>query len=170
MGGHAVEEERIKRRFIFCGQLREDLVEGARVGLAEAWRCEHAGDQYFNMPRGKLGEDRIERLAGDGGIGATQHVIGAELQNDSIGAIGERPIEPRQAARGCVAGDAGIDDVYIEPIFVQSLLKHGGKGLVRGQQIAGTEAVAESDEFERVGGAGARQRHKPENRRNHPGK
>ena len=114
-----------------------------------------------------LGEDRIERLARAGGIEAAQHIVGAEFEDDAIGAVGKRPIESRKAVFRRIAGDAGIDDADIIARLAQRLFQYGGEGGVGGQEVARRQAVAEGDDLERLmkrlgGGHGA----KPENRRN----
>ncbi len=67
-----------------------------------------------------------------GRIDAAQHVVGAEFQNDAIGAVRHRPVEPLQPVRGRVAGDAGIGDVDVEAIFAQRPCSTFGKALSTG--------------------------------------
>ncbi len=120
------------------------------------------------MPRGKLGEDRIERPARAGGIEAAQHVVGAEFEDDAVGAVGERPIEPRKAVFCRIAGDAGIDDADVIARLAQRFFQYGGEGGVGRQKVARRQAVAESDDLERLGErlGGRCPCAKPENRRN----
>src|SRR3546814_10742787 len=67
------------------------------------------------------------------GVEAAQPVVGAEFQNHRIGIIGQRPVEPRQAAGGGVAGVAGVEHHDVETVGAQRRFELFRKGLARRQ-------------------------------------
>lgn len=152
MGCDSRQKEWIEWRMIFCRKLQIDFVESLTVNFAETGRCLHPRDQHFDMARREAGENLVEFRMDDGGINPLQHVIGTEFQNDGIGTCRHAPIETGKAARSGISRNPGIDDADIEPIFAESLLKHGWKGLIGRQKIAGGEAVAQGDELQRRSG------------------
>ena len=92
------------------------------------------------------------------GADATQHVVGAELQDDELRAVGHRPVEPRQPAAGRVAGHAGIGDHDIVTLVAECFFKLFRKTLAGVEAVAGHQAVAETDDFVGLGPAGRRHR------------
>ena len=91
-------------------------------------------------------QHRIEVLLGDVGGDAAQHVVGAELQDDQSGAVGNRPVEPRQAAARRVAGHAGVDHLDVVAPGFERGLQLFGKGFARIEPVSGHKAVAEADD------------------------
>ena len=88
-------------------------------------------------------------LPRDLGIDAAQHVVGAEFDDDRVGAVGDRPVEPRQSARGGVARDAGILDLDIVTPGLQRAFELRRKGVLRRQAVAGGERIAERHNLQR---------------------
>ncbi len=82
-------------------------------------------------------------------IDAAQHVVGAELDDHRIGAVRHRPVEPRQPARGGVAGDARIGDLDREALGRERLLELGREGVVGRKPVAGGERIAERHDPDR---------------------
>ncbi len=77
---------------------------------------------------------------------AAQHVVGAEFEDDELGSVRDRPVEPRQPAGGGVAGHAGIGDHDIVTLVAQRLLKFFRETLAGVEAVAGHQAVAEADD------------------------
>ncbi len=44
------------------------------------------------------------------GFSPAQHVVGAEFEDQPVGALAKRPVEPGKTAGRGVARDAGVDD------------------------------------------------------------
>ena len=59
---------------------------------------------------------------------AAQCIIGAEFEDDALGAVGNRPVDPRQPARRRVARNAGIGDRDIDgPLSFKASCRLPGK-------------------------------------------
>ena len=84
------------------------------------------------------------------GSSAAQHVVGAEFEDHRVGAVSDRPVEPRQSARGGVAGDAGILDRDRDAFGLERLFELLRKRVRLGEPIAGGERIAECDNFDRT--------------------
>ena len=123
LGGDAVEEERIEQQVVLGGEVGIDRLELAPIIGAEIGRRPHAGKQHGDAPLGQAAHDLLERRARDLGIDPAQHVVGAELDDDGIGALRHRPVEPRKPAGGGVAGDPGIGDLDREALGLERLLE-----------------------------------------------
>ena len=82
---------------------------------------------------------------------AAQHVVGAEFDDDAIGAVAERPVEAGETGGHRVAGDAGVDDADVVAALAQRRFEANGKGGAGRQTIAGRQAVAEGEEAQRPG-------------------
>ena len=82
-------------------------------------------------------------------VGAAQRVVGAEFDNHRVGAIGDRPIEPRQSISRRVAGDARIEHVDVQPACAQCLLELCRKRLRQRQAQSRSQGIAEGDELDR---------------------
>ena len=115
------------------------------------------------MARLERGDDPIEDGSGMARVEAAQHVVCAEFQNDPVGSVLNAPLEPRPSVSGGIAGNPGIDHAHVIAVAPQGLLQHDREGGRLRQIIAGGEAVAEGDEFERSRGD---MFSKPEKRRN----
>ena len=101
----------------------------------------------------------VERLRVSSASGqAAQAVVAAERHDEHPHVAVERPVEPRQAAGGRVAGDARIDDGVSQPGVLDPILQHGGIGVLHGQTQAGGQAVAEHDHPRRAHVRDRRQR------------
>ena len=99
----------------------------------------------------RLGENVRQRDFGRRRVGAAQHVVGAEFDDDRVRVFRHAPVEARQAVGGGVAGDAGVDDLDVPALRFQRARQHVGKRLARRQAVAGGEAVAERDQLQRLG-------------------
>ena len=82
------------------------------------------------MTRGKTAQDGVERIARYLRLEAAQHVVGTKLENDGLGAVRHRPIEPREPIRGSVAGDAGVLDFRGNALGGEGCLQTGHKTVV----------------------------------------
>ena len=92
-------------------------------------------------------------------IDPAQGVVGAELEDHGLGAVGHRPVEPRKPAGGGVAGHPGIGDLGGDALRGEGLLELRRKRRIGRQAIAGGERIAESDDLQRpVGCRHARRR------------
>ena len=89
-------------------------------------------------------------LRGTGRVEPAQHVVGAELEDHPVGAVGHRPVEPVEPAGGGVAGDARIGDLDLVALGLQGALQHGREGGLLRQAVAGAQAVAERHEADRL--------------------
>lgn len=148
IGHHAVEEERIERRAIFCREVWIDGVEAGLVVRAEAWGGPHACDQNFDIAGFQLCENGVQGGPCHAWVNSAQHIICAKLQDEAVGVLGKGPIEPRKTVRGGLAGDAGVDDFDVIAFRTKRLFEDGRKGSFGRQAKAGDKAVAENDEFQ----------------------
>ena len=156
---NAVEKEWIEFDTVGLGKLGIDRIEPRGIVGPHVGRRQHAGKQHFDATRLQLFDHRNKVLAAFLGRDATQGVVGAKFENDALGAVRNRPIDPRQTAGGRVAGDAGIADRHVVPLRAQGLFQPGGEGVFGRQLVARHQAVAEADEAERFGTAGHRHDH-----------
>src|SRR5580704_18950584 len=92
IGGGSIEEERINKNVIFRRKVGIDAFERSAVFGPEIWRRAHTAEQHRDMARGETAQDGIERVARHLRLETTQHVVGAKLKNDRLGALGHRPI------------------------------------------------------------------------------
>ena len=84
------------------------------------------------MARGETAQDGVERVARQLRLETAQHVVGAKLENDRLGALRHRPVEPGKPIRGGIAGDAGILDFRGNALGGKGGLQPGHKTLVVG--------------------------------------
>ena len=96
-------------------------------------------------------QDRIQSLARHLWLDAAQHVVGAEFENDGVGAFRHRPIEPRQAAGRGIAGDTGIGDLDSHVSAGKRGLEPGYEALPFGQAETRRQRVAERHDPHRRG-------------------
>ena len=119
------------------------------VVRAHVARRQHAGDEHRDMARLEPLEHRLERAAGQLGIDPSQGVVGAELEDHGLGAVGDRPVEPREAAGGGVARHSGIGDLRRDALGGERPLELCRKRRIDGKAVAGGERVAEGDDPQR---------------------
>ena len=84
---------------MLLGQVRIDAIEGTRVVFAQVARRDHAGQQHLGAAGLERGDDLLEVGLGASGVEAAQGIVGAELQDHRIRALGHRPAQPLQP--GC---------------------------------------------------------------------
>ncbi len=101
------------------------------------WRC------------GQAAQDGVERIARHLRLDPAQHVVGAKLDDDGVGALRHRPIEPGEPIGGGIAGDAGICDLGGNAFGGERRLQAGHKAVLVGQAVAGRQQIAERDDFDR---------------------
>ncbi len=82
-------------------------------------------------------------------LDAAQHVVGAEFDNDRIGAVRHRPVEPGKAVGGGIAGDAGIGDRYGGAFGGKRRLQPRHKAVLVGKPVARGQRIAERDNMDR---------------------
>ena len=133
---------------MLLGQIGEDGVETGGVIGAQIGRRQHAGQQDGAAPLLQAGEDGIKAGLGGGGVEAAQRIIGAQLDDDNIGIVGQHPIEPGEAAGHGVAGDAAIDDRGVDAGPLQRPAELGREPIVGRQSIAGGQAIAEGQDLQ----------------------
>ena len=128
LAGDAFEEERIEQHVVFRGELRIDRLEGAarnrRPRLGAARMPASSTGIWRSLSRRTISSSALRVTCG---IDATQHVVGAKLHDDRVGAVRHRPVEPRKPARGGVAGNAGIGDLDRDAPWPQRRFELGRK-------------------------------------------
>ena len=111
-------------------------------------------------PPAQAPHDLLERLARDLGVDPAQGVIGAELDDDGLGSLRHRPVQPRQPAGRRVAGDARIADLDRHAFGPERLFEPGREGRVGGQPEPRGQGVPERHDphrtIRRAGTAGER--------------
>ena len=70
--------------------------------------------------------------SGHGRIDAAQHVVRPELDDDAVGPVGNRPVEPLEPAGRGVAGHAGIDHPDVVPARFELSFERLREGRLRG--------------------------------------
>ncbi len=148
--GDAVEKERIEQRAIAVGEVGVDSVKGRRVFPAEIGRRPHSGQQHRKPALGKTGHQVVQRLPGDRRVDAAQRVVGAKLDDHGVGIGADRPVEPGKPVAGGVPGNATIDDDNIVAAGLKGALQPGREGGFGIEAVAGGQAVAESDDPDRL--------------------
>ncbi len=123
--------------------------KAAAVIGAEIRRRAHAAQQDSNVTRRQPLQDCIERGARHLGLDAAQHVVGAEFDDDRIGALRHRPIEPGKPVGGGIAGDAGIGDVGADAVVGQRRLQPRHEAVFVGKAVARGQRIAERDDMDR---------------------
>lgn len=151
VAGDAVEKERIERHAILLRQRRIDGVEALLVGRPHVRRRQHSGEQHRDaaclQPRQRV----VERLLGDRRIEPAQRVIGAELEDHALRAVGDRPVEAGEPGGRGVAGNPCILNQNIVSAGLERGFQFRRKGLVCRQSEPRGEAVAKGDEAYRLG-------------------
>ena len=104
-----------------------------------------------DVARLQASEQPVECVAGNRRVDAAKRIIGAELDDDEHGAIGNRPVEPGGTGGGGVARHAGIGDLCIDAFLDQGRFEAGGEIFTLCQAKAGGEAVTEGDDLQRRG-------------------
>ncbi len=107
--------------------------EGLPVGRPKIRRRAHAAQQHRNVPLRQTAQDFVQRIVRHLRLDPAQHVVGAKLEDDGVGALRHRPIEPRQPVRGGVAGDAGIFDLGRNPLGGERRLQARHEASVSGR-------------------------------------
>ena len=146
IGSHSFKEKGIERNVIFSRQITIDALERRGVIRAEIGRCAHPDQQHSRFRGFQPGQHGVEIGASLRRIGAAQHVVGSQFEDDQIGFVRKRPIQPRQSARGGVAGDAGVDDFGLDSLLAQRLLELRCETLPRKKTVTGGKAVAEGED------------------------
>ena len=156
VAGDAVEEERIEQRVVLGGEIGIDRLEAAARNRRRDWAppaCRPAAPAMWrSVSRRTI---CVERAARDRGIDPAQHVVGAELEDDGVGPVRHRPVEPARARRWrCRRKRRHWRPRPRCPLALQRLLELGRKGGVGRQAVAGGERIAERHDLHRpVGGA-----------------
>ncbi len=129
----AVEEEGIEQRSIFGGEIGVDRVEGIGVVGAHIGRRLHAGEKHGNVPLLEPGKDAVERVACHRRADAAKRIVGAELEDDRVGILADRPVDPGEPVAGGVARDTGIGHGYVVAAIAQGSLQLRGERVRRDQ-------------------------------------
>ncbi len=142
VGGHPVEEEGIEGNVVAFGEFAVDGGEGPAVRSAEIGRCQHAGEQHGDTPGLRPLEDEGEIVAHLGHRQRPQRIVGAELEEEMGGTVGQHPIDAGPAAGGGIAGDAGIPHLAVGVADgIEGGVETGGKGLPRRHPVAGDQGI-----------------------------
>lgn len=115
------------------------------------------------MALGQAAQNRLECRARHLGLDTAQHVVGAEFNDDCVGVIRHRPVEPGERVRGRVAGDAGIGDLCRDTLARQRRLQASDEAILLGQAEPCRDQVAERHDLEHFSAADSgrsRYRHK----------
>ena len=75
-------------------------------------------------------------------------IVAARLQDDDVGALGHRAIEPAQHAHGGVAGNPGVGNLGEDSLRAQKDLQPRGIGILRADAETGGIARADRDNVE----------------------
>ena len=153
----AVEEEGIKRDAIGLGEFWIDRIEAIGIFTAHVRWCQHADQKHADTARLQLLEHRHQILAALLGRNSAQRIVGAEFEDNTLGAIRNGPVDAGKTARCGIAGNAGIGDGHVMALVAQGLLQPRGERVVRRQLIAGHQAVAEADDLD---GRGLKRAHR----------
>ena len=94
-------------------------------------------------------QDGVERIPRDLRLDPAQHVVGAKLDDDGIGALRHRPIEPGEPVGGGIAGDAGIGDLGRDALGRERRLQARHEAVLVGQAVSGGQRIAERDDIDR---------------------
>ncbi len=108
VAGDAIEKERVEQRVILGRKFRIDGFEALAEILAKVRRCPHSCKQHRDPPLVEPSQDGVERGSGLGRVEPAQHVVGAERNDDAVGAVRHRPVETGKPVGGGVAGDTGV--------------------------------------------------------------
>ena len=146
------------------GEFGIHAIEGCDVFRTEIARRGHAGQQCGASPFAERVKNAVEVAAARGGIDSPQGVVGSELHDRCIGAVGEDPVETCKAAGRGVAGDTGIDNPDIETPGIEGRLELRDKSVRPGKAVTCREAVAEGKNTDFVGCCGA-STHQPRDQR-----
>ena len=128
-------------------------VFGPKVGSGP-----HAGEKRRQMGGSGLVQNRRQRRLRRRGRLAAQHVVGAKLDDQRVGVLRHRPVVAREAVRGRIAGDAGVDDLDVPALGAKRRFEAIGKSLARRQTVSGGQAVAQGHEAKRARRGGVRSR------------
>ena len=96
-----------------------------------------------------------------------ERVVGAQLEEDDLGAELERPVHPAEPARGGVAGHPRVDHLIAVSLAAQAGGEERGIRFVRGDTVPGGEAVAEGNDDALALGARRRDETEDDERRRH---
>ena len=152
----AVEEERVKLNAIGFHQSRIDRREFAAVIGPEVGSGPHAGEKRRQMSGSSLVQNRRQRRLRRRGRLTAQHVVGAELDDERVGVLRHRPVVAREAVRGRIAGDAGVDHLDVPALGAKRRFEAVGKSLARRQAVSSRQAVAQGHEAKRPRRGGVR--------------
>ena len=150
-GGDAIEEEGVEEGAVARRQFLVDRVEGGAIVAAEIGRGDHAGEQDRQSAVAETGEQPVEGVAGDRRIDAAEGIVGAELDDDGVGVVADRPVEAGETVARGIAGDPGIDDHHVTAAGGERRLQAVGEGGIGLEAQTGRQAVAEGDDPDRIG-------------------
>ena len=114
---------------------------------AEIRRRAHAAQKDGDVTLRQSAQDGVERGARHLRLDPAQHVVGAELEDDRIGALRHRPVQPRQPVGGGIAGDAGIGDLGGDALAVSAACRRGTKPSLSGRPYPAVERIRRAPRF-----------------------
>ena len=86
------------------------------------------------------------------GIDPAQHVVGAKLDDDHRGLVGQGPVDSGQAAGGSIAADPAIDNRHRTAHLAKGGLQLVGEPFALLKPISGRKAVTKGEQFHGVVG------------------
>ena len=155
VAGNAVEEERIEQRAVFGGKLGINAFERLRVIRPEIGRRAHAAEKHGDVAFGQALQDCVKRLARHLRLDAAQHVVGAEFEDDGVGAFRHRPIEPRQPPEAVSPETPALAISAAMPLAASAACSRGTKPSRSRQAETRGQRVAERHDLDRRGVAHA---------------
>src|SRR5690606_18497863 len=81
------------REIVFFGQRREEGVETLPIVGSEIRSRDHARQDDIDAARAQPLDHRRQVFLGNVRRDATQHIVGAQFQNDEVGVLGNGPVE-----------------------------------------------------------------------------
>jgi hypothetical protein len=147
--GNAVdvfEQKRKQRHMILSGQKSVGFIELANVVRSVVRRKCDAPQHHLYARVLERGNYAVQIPAGTCDGQAAKTIVAAKGDDDENGLESKHIIKPVQAVFGCVAADAGIDDVIVKSFGVEILLQKIRVAIACIGSVAGREAVAECDD------------------------
>lgn len=143
-GRDILKKKRIERHLVLPGQFGVELIKFMIIIGAEIARRTHSGQQHSDFFLLQAGDDRRQIFSDRLRRQPAQGVVGAEFDNNYLGSIRQRPIEPGEAAGGGITGDPRVDYQNVVSGRLQRLLQLCRKRFVFGETVASGQAVAKN--------------------------
>ncbi len=141
------KHEREQYNMVFFGKAWKHPVKLCSVGFAVIGWHPHAEQQYLGTCRLALPYDVVQIGLDHRDGRSAQAVIGAQFKNDDGGMMLAQCLGyALAAAGGCLAADAGVDNLVLRTGALQFLLQQRDPACLAWQPVAGRQAVAEYED------------------------